>query len=123
MSASKLHPKDYNGKPDPGGYIKPNDRMTNDRAPAHKGRIWVPEGGWYWLSGWPTQDGTGLRLKCEEMTDEQAEKYCAPRNTAPQYGQAPKSGYGQARGRPAPAPANTSSPQQQMEDFDDPIPF
>lgn len=83
MSASKLHPKMYQGKEDSSGYLARNDRPTSRSSPGWRGRVYVAEPGWHWLSGWVVHpretEKPLLNLKLRGLTDQEANQYCAPK--------------------------------------------
>lgn len=81
MSASKLNPNIYQGEERATGILSKNTKPTSANSPDYKGRIYLAGIGWYWLSGWlkEAQFGEYLRLDVQEMTDEQATKYCKPK--------------------------------------------
>lgn len=81
MSASKVNPNVWNGEEISGGYLARNGKITSASSPEFKGKIYLVGVGWYWISGWSkdTKDGPLLRLRAQEMTDEQATKFCKPR--------------------------------------------
>jgi hypothetical protein len=81
MSASKVNPNVWNGEERSGGYIAKNDRPTSATSPDFKGRIYLVGVGWYWISAWTknTRNGDLLAIRAQEMTDEQAEKFCKPK--------------------------------------------
>lgn len=81
MSASKVNPNVWNGEEISGGYLVRNSKPASASSPEFKGKIYMVGVGWFWLSGWSkdTKDGPLLRLRAQEMTDEQAEKFCKPR--------------------------------------------
>jgi hypothetical protein len=85
MSAAKLYPKTYKGKEDSSGYLARNDHPTSRSSPGWRGRVWVSEPGWHWLSGWLVhpreQEKPMLNVKLRGLTDQEAEKYCAPRGS------------------------------------------
>jgi hypothetical protein len=84
MTASKLNPNTYQGTERSSGYIARNEQPKSASSPDWRGRIYLIGIGWYWISGW-VKDGRGgpmLSLRAEEMTDEQAEKFCAPKGGA-----------------------------------------
>jgi len=98
MSASKINPNVWNGEERSGGYIAKNNAPTSANSPQFKGRIYLIGVGWYWISAWvkPTGQGELLALRAQEMTDEHAAQYCAPKpirgkpNPRPHHsGQAP----------------------------------
>jgi len=81
MSASKVNPNVWNGEERNGGYIAKNSKPTSAASPDFRGRIYLAGIGWYWLSGWLKDSTAGeiLSLRAQEMTDEQAEKFCKPK--------------------------------------------
>jgi hypothetical protein len=81
MSASKVNPNVWNGEERSGGYIAKNAKPTSATSPDFKGRIYLIGVGWYWISGWTkdTRNGEILALRAQEMTDEQAAKFCQPK--------------------------------------------
>jgi len=81
MTASRLNPNIYNGEERATGILSKNSRPTSANSPDYKGRIYLVGIGWFWLSGWikEAQFGEYLRLDVQEMTDEQAVKYCKPK--------------------------------------------
>jgi hypothetical protein len=81
MSASKVNPNVWNGEERSGGYIAKNDRPTSANSPHFKGRIYLIGVGWYWISAWTkdTRNGELLAIRAQEMTDEQALKFCKPK--------------------------------------------
>lgn len=117
--ASKLFPKVYKGVEDSSGYLARNDRPTSRSSPGWKGRVWVSQPGWHWLSGWLVEPRESkkplLNIKLRGMTDQEATQYCAPKG----YSAAP-----QAPGpQPAPAPASQSTLPLDGPFGDDDIPF
>jgi hypothetical protein len=81
MSASKLNPNVWKGEERDGGYIAKNGKPTSASSPHWRGKIYLKGIGWYWISGW-NQGGEGngfIALRAQEMTDEQARKFCAPK--------------------------------------------
>ena len=84
MSASKLNPRVWQGEERDGGYLAKNKVHKSASSPDWRGRIYLKGVGWYWLSGW-VKEGRGepmLSLKAQEMSDEDALKWCAPRSGA-----------------------------------------
>lgn len=83
MSASVLFPKTYQGKEDPSGYLARNDKPTSRSSPGWRGRVWVSEPGWHWVSGWLVHPRESekplLNLKLRGLTDQEATQYCAPK--------------------------------------------
>jgi hypothetical protein len=81
MSASKRNPNVWNGEERSGGYIAKNEKPTSANSPDFKGRIYLTGVGWYWISAWTkqTRNGELLAIRAQEMTDEQAEKFCKPK--------------------------------------------
>lgn len=71
----------WNGEERSGGYIAKNEKPTSANSPDFKGRIYLIGVGWFWLSGWIKKTGNGelLALRTQEMTDEQAAKFCQPK--------------------------------------------
>lgn len=110
MSASRLYPKTYKGKEDSSGYLARNDRPTSRSSPGWRGRVWISEPGWHWMSGWlvhPREEVKPmLNIKFRGLTDQEAQQYCAPKG-------APRQGT---------PPASQSEPDQ-PELGDDDIPF
>lgn len=113
MSASKLHPKVWQGKEDSSGYIARNDKPTSRSSPGFRGRVYVSDAGWHWVSGWvvdPQGHKKGmLNLKLRGMTDQEAQQYCAPKGANYQ--------------RPPPAATGSQSGPTQESFGDDDIPF
>jgi hypothetical protein len=81
MRASRINPNVWNGEERSGGYLAKNNRPTSANSPEFKGRIYLIGVGWYWLSAWTKHTGTGelLAVRAQEMTDEQATKFCQPK--------------------------------------------
>jgi hypothetical protein len=81
MTASKVNPNMWKGEERSGGVIGKNNKPNSASSPDFKGRLYLQGVGWYWLSGWIRGDGEGefLSLRAQEMTDDQAEKYCKPK--------------------------------------------
>jgi hypothetical protein len=78
MTASKVNPRMWDGEERSGGYIAKNAKPVSASSPDFKGKIYLAGVGWYWLSGWlkPSGEGEILALRVQEMTDEQAAKFC-----------------------------------------------
>jgi len=69
------------GKEESGGYLKKNDKPKSASSPDWRGMFYLVGYGWIWLSGWQ-RDGDGeplIKLLSEDVTDEQAGKFCAPK--------------------------------------------
>ncbi len=81
MSASRLNPNVWNGEERTGGYLAKNAKPTSANSPDLKGRIYLVGVGWYWVSAWEkqTRNGELLALRLQEMTDDQATKFCQPK--------------------------------------------
>src|SRR5262245_54062288 len=81
--ASRLHPNTYKGKPQSGGYLARNQQPNSQNSPSFKGRLWLDGVGWFWLSGWTSEShrgkGTYLSLKASPMSDQEADRYCRPK--------------------------------------------
>jgi len=120
MSASVLFPKTYQGKEDPSGYLARNDKPTSRSSPGWRGRVWVSEPGWHWVSGWLVhpreQEKPLLNLKLRGLTDQEATQYCAPkgRGNPPPRQTSESHGGGRQSAPPDTAPAQYG---------DDDIPF
>lgn len=83
MSGSRLNPRlSYKtGAEETGGYIRKNEGPKSANSPDWRGMFYLVGYGWVWLSGW-SRDSNGLpliRLLGEDMTDEQAKRFCAPK--------------------------------------------
>jgi hypothetical protein len=80
MSASRLYPKTYKGTEESGGYIARNESRRQENSPNYRGRFYLAGIGWFWLSGWIRDSSKGelISLSAKAMTDEEAQKYCAP---------------------------------------------
>lgn len=78
---SRLFPNTYKGNEQSGGYLARNSQPASSHSPAFKGRLWLQGVGWFWLSAWSVQgkNGTYLSLRGNPMSDEDAERYCAPK--------------------------------------------
>jgi len=81
MSASRLNPNVWNGEERSGGYLAKNAKPTSANSPDLKGRVYLVGVGWYWASAWikNTRNGELWALPLQEMTDEQATKFCKPK--------------------------------------------
>lgn len=81
MTASKVNPNMFHGEERDGGYLCKNDKPTSASSPQWKGKVYLMGVGWYWLSAWEqdARNGLILKLRAQEMTDEHARKYCAPK--------------------------------------------
>lgn len=81
MSASKVNPNIWNGEERSGGYLAKNASPTSANSPDYKGRLYLSGVGWFWISAWNKNKGNGdvLALRVQEMTDEQATKFCQPK--------------------------------------------
>ena len=79
MSASKLFPKTYKGRVESGGYIYKNSAAKSASAPEFKGKVYVAEPGWYWVSVWRRGKTGVVPISFDPMTDEQVMKYHAPK--------------------------------------------
>lgn len=81
---SKLYPNTYKGRAQNGGYIARNQKPNSANSPSFKGKLWVEGVGWYWVSAWSSEShsgkGTYLSLKLNPMSDEEATKYCRPKD-------------------------------------------
>jgi hypothetical protein len=101
MTASKVYPNVWNGVEISGGYIVKNNKPASASSPQFKGKLYIVGVGWFWISGWSkdTSDGPRLRLRAQEMSDEQATKFCKPRTITREKGAA----------KSAPKPSNGSS--------------
>jgi hypothetical protein len=102
MTASKLNPTP--GTVRSQRLIVKNSKPASASSPQFKGKIYLVGVGWYWISGWSkdTSDGPLLRLRAQEMTDEQAAKFCKPRPITREKGTAPRT-------KSAPNPSNGSA--------------
>lgn len=83
MSASKINPNMWKGEERDGGYIAKNTKPTSASSPHWRGKIYLKGVGWYWLSAWMQgpEDSPFFSLRAQEMTDEQAQRFCAPKTT------------------------------------------
>jgi hypothetical protein len=81
MNPSKLNPNIFNGEERSGGYLVRNEKPTSANSPQWRGKLYLVGVGWYWISAWEKNIGNGdlLALRGQEMTDEQAAKFCAPK--------------------------------------------
>jgi len=95
VSGSKLHPRmGYKtGKVETGGYLSKNDRPKSASSPDWRGMFYLEGYGWIFLSGW-TRQGRGaqmIRLTSKDMSDPDAEKYCAPKDRSKTHAEPPPS--------------------------------
>lgn len=81
MSASKVNPNMYNGEERSSGYVARNEKPTSANSPHWRGKLYLAGVGWYWVSVWEkgSESNPILSLRAQEMTDEQAAKFCAPK--------------------------------------------
>lgn len=83
MTGSKLYPRlGYKSdEEETGGYLGKNRYAKSANAPHWKGKFYLVGYGWIWLSGWNVKkDGEPfIRLAGNDMSDEEAEKYRAPK--------------------------------------------
>lgn len=79
---SQLHPNMFQGREASGGYLSRNTKPNSDNAPSFKGKVYVIGSGWHWLAGWSMEGrrGSYLALKLTPMSDDDADRYCAPRH-------------------------------------------
>lgn len=95
MSGSKLHPRQgyKSGRVETGGYLAKNENPKSATHPDWTGRFYLDGYGWIWLSGWTRKgrDAPLIRLAGNDMTDEQAEKYCAPKDRSKTHAEPPAS--------------------------------
>lgn len=121
MSASRLFPKVYQGREDSSGYLAKNDRPTSRSSPGWRGRIYVAEPGWHWLSGWLVHPREAakpmLNVKLRGLTDQEAHQYCAPRGH-----DSPSPAAAQNRSQPATGERQSAPPANDFTGDDD-IPF
>lgn len=110
MSASRVNPNVWNGEERTGGYIAKNGKPTSANSPDYKGRIYLVGVGWYWVSAWTKRSRQGelLALRLQEMTDEQAGKFCKPKPM---------------RGKPSATDSHHETPNQALVGRSDEIPF
>ena len=104
MSGSKINPKTYKGEIKDGGYLARNTGAKSSRSPHWKGTYYMSGYGWIWVSAWEVREGM-FRLSLQDMTDEQARKYCQPK--------------GDYKAPPAPASNGAERPESGQSD----IPF
>ena len=96
----------WNGQEVSSGYLSKNKNPKSASSPHWNGKVYIEGVGWYWFSAW-NKRADFITLKPSELTDEQAEKYCAPKP--------------QTNGKAAPRQRNM---QRNAEDETDPdIPF
>jgi hypothetical protein len=71
----------YQGEERDGGLIYRNLKPTSARSPHWRGKVYIVGVGWYWFSGWTQgpDDNPYIRASLQEMTDEQALKFCKPK--------------------------------------------
>lgn len=83
MTGSRINPRMgfKSGTEESGGYLRKNDKPKSASSPDWRGMFYLVGYGWIWLSGWQREgDGEPLiKLLAEDMTDEQAGKFCAPK--------------------------------------------
>ena len=53
-------------------------KPVSANSPQWKGKYYLIGYGWIWVNGWERQ-GNLVRLSLQDMTDEQARKFCQPR--------------------------------------------
>jgi len=112
VSASKLNPNTYRGEERDGGLLSRNQKPTSAKSPQWRGRIYIKGVGWYWLSGWSqgSENDFFITLSLQELTDEQALKFCKPKpagSSRPNY----------------PSPPNYQSRPANGAETDSDIPF
>jgi hypothetical protein len=81
VTASKINPHQWKGQERDGGYIARNKKPTSTSSPQWRGTLYIPGIGWYWVSAWEhgSKADPLLALRVQEMTDEQATKFCQPK--------------------------------------------
>ena len=112
MSASRLNPNMYKGEERDGGLLYRNQKPTSTRSPHWRGKFYIKGVGWYWISGWSqgSENDFFITLSLQELTDEQALKFCKPK----------PSGSGKTNYQPRP---NYQPQHQNGADTDPEIPF
>jgi len=81
MSGSNVNPNQWNGEVRSGGFLAKNSKPTGTNSPQWKGKFYLIGYGWIWLSAWERDSRSGpiLKLMSQDMSDEHATKYCAPK--------------------------------------------
>lgn len=108
MTGSRINPNMFRGEEVSGGIIGKNDKPSSATSPEWKGKIYLAGVGWYWVSGWVHEGSRGeyLRLAAQEMTDEQAKKFCVPKPHRGGKGAAPIQQHGLSNRTPVRNPKN-----------------